>query len=124
MTDWYYGTGGRIYLSPRARQVYLKSKENLLCPESDIVPSGALDEFLDMDTDTKRGRLAIRQLSLLRWILRFDLDIHTEPYNAELTPKEIAFLKICDVDINKHPPFRGNWDRVATARNDRRGFTQ
>lgn len=64
-----------------------------------------------MNTDTKRGRLAIRQLSLLRWILRFDLDIHTEPYNAELTPKEIEFLEICDVDINKRP-FRGNWDRV------------
>ena len=121
MTKWYYGTGSGIFLSPMARDVYLTAKVNLLCPRPEIVPDGALSEFPDArDEEEARGRLAIRQISLLRWVMRFDLDIRTEPYNAHLTPKEIEFLDLCDIDLNKRP-FKGNWRHVEGDANANRG---
>jgi hypothetical protein len=111
-TEWYYGTGSGLFLSRRTRDLYLKTKVNLLCPKHEIVPAGALDEFqYARDTEEKRGILAIRQLSLLRWVMRFDLDIRTEPYNTDLTPKEIELLELCNIDPNKLP-FKNNWQRA------------
>jgi hypothetical protein len=109
MTKWYYRTSGGIFLSPRARPVYLKAKVNLLCPETEIEPAEALADFPDArTTEEARGRLAIRQLSLLRWVMRFDLSIHTEPYNAYLMPMEIEFLRRCEIDLHKRP-FKDKW---------------
>lgn len=45
MTHWYYGRRGGIYLSPHVRSLYLRAKENLLCPETEIKPEKALEKF-------------------------------------------------------------------------------
>jgi hypothetical protein len=96
MTGWYYGSSGGIYLSPRARSLYLRAKENLLCPEDEIKPDGALNEFPHArNINEQHSLLSIHQLSLLRWVMRFDLDIRTEPYNTQLMPKEMELLKSC-----------------------------
>jgi len=109
MTHWYYGKSGGIYLTPNTRSLFLKVKGNLLCPVAEIEPDGALDEFPHTnDINKRRGQLALRQISLLRWVMRFDLDIHTKPYHPELTPREMRLLNKCGINLNKKP-FKGNF---------------
>jgi hypothetical protein len=114
-TQWYFDEAGGIFLSPRARPLYLTAKENLLCPDSEVRPHGALAELDEQKgADWARGRLAIRQFTLLRWVMRFDLSVHTEPYDEELTPKDIEFLRECGhLDIDKRP-FKGKWRKQPT----------
>ena len=109
MTRWYYDRSGGIYLCPHVRSLYLQAEENLLCPETEIKPEKALEEFAHTcDITERRVLLAIHQLSLLRWVMRFDPDIHTEPFNAKLMPKETQLLKDCDINPYK-APFKGYW---------------
>jgi len=66
ITKWYYGKAGGIYLAPKTRCIYLRVKENLVCPETDIEPKGALDElsreFPDVhNNDERRSLLGLRQ---------------------------------------------------------------
>jgi hypothetical protein len=108
-TDWYYGTpdnpkGYGVFLSDRARRVYLAAKENLICPLEDIRPAAVREHVQkERDVDRTRGEMSIRQLSLLRWVMRFDLEVHTEPYFAELDADAIEFLRACDIDIERGP---------------------
>jgi hypothetical protein len=108
-TDWYYGTpakpvGNGLFLSDTARRVYLKAKKNLICPPELIEPERVRDHVrAEPDPGRARGEMSIRQLSLLRWVMRFDLDVHTEPYVAGFTPDEIEFLSACGIDIDKRP---------------------
>jgi len=108
-TDWYYGVGpdgkgNGIFLSEPARRVYLKAKENLICPVAEIEPAAAREhvEAAD-DAEAARGDMSIRQLSLVRWVMRFDLDVHSDPYVGEFDARERAFLEACDIDLTKRP---------------------
>jgi hypothetical protein len=108
-TDWYYGTaanpvGHGLFLSDRARRVYLAAKRNLACPADEIQPQDVRESVQRAtDVERERGAMSIRQLSLLRWVMRFDLDLHTEPYFANVGENEIAFLEFCDIDVNRAP---------------------
>jgi hypothetical protein len=108
-TDWYYGTaanpvGHGLFLSDRARRVYLGAKRNLVCPADEIQPKSVRDNIhREADLEAARGAMSIRQLSLLRWVMRFDLDLHTEPYFANVGDDEIAFLEFCDIDVDRAP---------------------
>ncbi|MCV2488540.1 hypothetical protein OF117_04120 [Geodermatophilus sp. YIM 151500] len=110
MTEWYYGKSGGIFLAPKTRELYLAVKENLCCPEPKIRPAGALEEEMSGgdDSDRARGYLAIHQMSLLRWVMRFDLDIHTQPYNATLTEKQKELVEDSGIHLDKRP-YKGNW---------------
>jgi hypothetical protein len=108
-TDWYHGTketgkGYGLFLSATARRVYLKAKKNLVCPVDDIEPESVRDHIKRAENvDDARGEMSIRQLSLLRWVMRFDLDLHTEPYFADFDRQEEAFLRSCGIDLSRRP---------------------
>jgi hypothetical protein len=113
-TDWYYGTGASptghgLFLTDRARRVYLKAKRNLVCPPEAIEPPQVRGRVLAApDLETARGEMSIRQLSLLRWVMRFDLELHTEPYFSDFDQDEAAFLASCGIDLR-----RGKWRRYS-----------
>lgn len=110
-TEWYFPEGGGIFLSARVRTLYFTAKKNLLCADPDVVPPQALEELVRSAGGAEaRGRLAIRQFSLIRWIMRFDLDVHTEPYNETLSRGDIAFLEGGGIKLDTKP-FRGRWKR-------------
>jgi hypothetical protein len=112
LTRWYYGDSGGIFLYPKTRALYLKVKRNLLCPDNNIEPKEALKElmkkFPNMPISEQRSQLAIRQISLLRWVMRFDLSIETPPYFSKLLPAEKQLLESCRIEADK-PPFKGHW---------------
>lgn len=119
-TDWYYGTGEGpvghgVFLTDRARRVYLMAKTNLVCPPEEIEPAQVRDRVLAApDPDRARGAMSIRQLSLLRWVMRFDLQLHTEPYFGDFDRDEAAFLASCGIDLRQRPGRR--WSNVANER--------
>jgi hypothetical protein len=108
-TDWYYGTpdnpkGYGVFLSDRARRVYLAAKENLICPLADIRPPTVRERVQqEKDVDRARGAMSIQQLSLVRWVMRFDLEVHTEPFFADVDDEAVDFLRACDIDIERRP---------------------
>jgi len=121
-TDWYYGTaanpvGHGLFLSDRARRVYLSAKRNLVCPAEEIQPESVRANVeREADVEAARGAMSIRQLSLLRWVMRFDLDLHTEPYFANVGDDEIAFLESCDIDVDRAP-----WNKWLKRKDERSG---
>jgi hypothetical protein len=58
-TDWYYGAaanpvGHGLFLSDRARRVYLGAKRNLVCPAEEIQPESVranVEREADVDPD-------------------------------------------------------------------------
>ena len=115
-TDWYYGKDEGLpsgpFLTPRARGVYFKAKRNLLCPVGEIEPESNRHYVLSSPEgeEAARGRLSIRQFSLVRWVMRFDIQLHTDPYLETLNEHDLAFLDACGIDWREEP-FR-EWARI------------
>jgi hypothetical protein len=104
LTDWYYDCGNGMLLTEATRNIYLRAKRNLTCPDAELVPS-SLRESVARGGDPERGWATIGQLSLLRTSMRADVEIFTQPYDEELDEEDVAFLKACKIDLNR-PPWR------------------
>lgn len=105
-TDWYYQSGGGMMLEQLSRNVYFEAKDNLIRPVEELTPKesrGRLMSLSGTELEVERGRLAQRQLSLLRTQLKSDLAIFGEPYGPKLGEEDRAFLRHCHVDINRKP---------------------
>jgi hypothetical protein len=104
LTDWYYNKGHGMLLTERTRNIYLTAKRNLTCPVEKLEPA-SFKEQVALEGDTARSSRSIRQLSLLRTSMRADVEIYTQPYEEELSPDDIEFLRACKVDLDR-PPWR------------------
>jgi hypothetical protein len=108
-TDWYYGKGetkpSGPFLTPRARRIYFKAKRNLLCPVDEIQPESSREyvRTAPEGEDAARGTLSIRQFSLVRWVMRFDIQLHTDPYLETLNHQDLAFLESCGIEWQDEP---------------------
>ena len=105
-TDWYYQNGDGMLLEQLSRNVYFEAKDNLTRPVEEITPGESrerLSRLSGTDLEAERGRLAQRQLSLLRTQLKSDLAIFGRPYGPRLGEEDKAFLEHCHVDINRKP---------------------
>jgi len=99
MTSWYYEEGNGMLLGRETRQVYFHVKSNLICAPADFAPSSAvIDDHLD---DEERGRLCIRQLSLLRSAMRADLEIFGRPWGSDFGDEDRAFFRACKVRLSR-----------------------
>lgn len=116
-TNWYYGKeengkGYGPFLTARARKVYFKAKKNLICPIDKIEPKENREWVKQSrDVEAARGEMSIRHFSMVRWVMRFDIRLHTEPYSQELKELEIDFLDSCKIDWRGRP-FR-KWGKVS-----------
>jgi hypothetical protein len=75
-TDWYYENGDGMMLEQLSRNVYFEAKDNLIRPVEEITPEESharLRRLSGTELEAERGRLAQRQLSLLRIQLKSDL---------------------------------------------------
>jgi hypothetical protein len=103
-TDWYYGKGETKpygpFLTPRARGVYFKAKRNLLCPVDEIEPESNRQEVKRSPEgeEVARGTMSIRQFAIVRWVMRFDIQLHTDPYLQTFTDLDLDFLESCGID--------------------------
>lgn len=108
-TDWYFGTeeskANGPFLTARARRVYFKAKKNLICPANEIEPESNREEVRrsSMGEEAARGEMSIRQYSMVRWVMRFDIQLHTEPYEQELSDHDLDFLEACKVEWDRRP---------------------
>jgi hypothetical protein len=106
LTDWYYSNGDGMLLDRTSRSVYLQAKDNLIRSVAGVVPTVAARRIAALDPqqhDEAHGRLAQRQLSLLRTQLKTDLAIFGTPYGPSLDDEDRKFLKCCGVDLNRKP---------------------
>lgn len=106
LTDWYYENGNGMMLENASRTMYLRAKDNLVCPLADLVPQEARDRIRALDReqqDTARGTLAARQFSLLRTQLKSDVEVFGTPYGEPLKPEDRAFLVACTVNMRRKP---------------------
>lgn len=106
LTMWYYTDGNGMYLGDQTRKIYLKAKDNLICPDDALKPKMLRDVLHSLPAearDDKRGRLSIRQLSLLRARMRADLEVYSVLFFGPLEAEDKAFLEACDEDWRKKP---------------------
>lgn len=118
-TDWYYGKGESKpygpFLTPQARRVYFKAKRNLMCPADEIQPESNR-EFVKHSPDGEeaaRGTMSIRQFAIVRWVMRFDIQLHTDPYLQTLNDLDLAFLDSCDIDWRSEP--FNQWAKISSS---------
>lgn len=117
LTDWYYANGDGMLLPASTRSVYLRAKDNLVCPLDRLEPAAArrrLAELPEQDRDRERGLLSQRQLSLLRTQMKGDIAVFGRPYGPSLGVEDVDFLVGCGVDVRR-PPW-GGVARAATRR--------
>lgn len=104
-TKWYYRCGNGMYLGDGTRSLYLKSKDNLICPDSELQPSTLGDELKKLPEEhrsARRGEISIRQLSLLRARMRADLEVYGTLFR-KLESEDKEFLQSCGENLNKEP---------------------
>jgi len=116
-TDWYYGNADAKaygpFLTARARRVYFEAKRNLVCPVDEIQPESNREQVkrAEEGVDAARGTMSIRQFAIVRWVMRFDIQLHTDPYLQKLNQLDLDFLDSCDIDWRRAPFNR--WARTA-----------
>lgn len=107
---WYYENGNGMVLSKDTRTLYLQAKDNLVCPLTgkDYKPKLVREELKKTKPDKyerERGIRSIRQLSLLRTQMRFDLQKFAgKSYQiGKISPKEEKFLEECEIKLDSDP---------------------
>jgi hypothetical protein len=100
-TSWYYDNGNGMLLGQETRNLYLCAKKNLVCPFEKIEPKSLQTE--ERKTDEGRGRLSMRQLSLLRTRMKADLEIYGSYFFGKLEPDDKVFLKHCRQQLHRRP---------------------
>ena len=109
MTDWYFADGNGMLLKPVTRELYLNAKFNMVCNDKDLRldPTFGDDELaeksMEPERDLWRGRLAMRQLSLLRAQMRNDLAVFGDLYQKGLDNEDKAFLRAAGVNLRDKP---------------------
>jgi hypothetical protein len=94
-TKWYYENGNGMFLGENTRAVYLAVKDNLVCPARFFKPASiasTLESKSEQKQNDLRGRLSIRQLSLLRNRMKADLAVFGLLYHTDLNDTDIEFL--------------------------------
>lgn len=107
LTVWYFDQGHGLMLSSRTRALYLTAKKNLVCDVVAFQPESsraALAALAPTQLDAERGRLSVRQLSLVRTAMRADLAIFAKPWGSKLGDEDRAFLRACGLS-----PWRRPW---------------
>ncbi len=100
-TAWYYENGNGMLLGGGTRSIYLRVKDNLVCPIEHYEPESVrkkLEKMSHEEQEKERGRLSIRQLSLLRSRMKADLDVYGSAYHTELNDDDKALLRWCGED--------------------------
>ena len=100
-TSWYYENGNGMLLGEETRNLYLCAKKNLDCPFDKIEPKSLQTE--KRKTDEGRGRLSVRQLSLLRTRMKADLEIYGSYFFGKLEPDDKVFLEHCRQRLDRKP---------------------
>jgi hypothetical protein len=107
MSAWYFNQGHGMLLTQAARQMYFATKANLVADLDDLQPAIARERIKVQATDAKRewerGKLSIRQLSLLRTQMKADLDIYGRLYGKLPDDEDKAFIRYCKLNPNRRP---------------------
>lgn len=102
-TKWYYENGNGMLLGGGTRNIYLCVKDNLVCPVEYYKPESirtSLKMLSYEEQEKERGRLSIRQLSLLRNRMKADLEVYGPSYHTELDDDAKALLRCCAEDLS------------------------
>lgn len=102
-TAWYYENGNGMLLGDSTRNIYLRVKDNLVCPIDYFEPEtlrARLKSMSQEEQEKERGRLSIRQLSLLRSRMKTDLEVYGSPYHNKLDDNAKALLIRCGEDLS------------------------
>ena len=102
-TAWYYVNGNGMLLGGSTRSIYLCVKDNLVCPIDYYKPESTRTRLKMMsheEQEKERGRLSIRQLSLLRNRMKADLEVYGPTYHTELNDDAKALLRCCGEDLS------------------------
>jgi hypothetical protein len=105
-TAWYYENGNGMFLGDSTRCLYLRIKDNLVCPIEQYEPESIRKKLLAMSPEEQeqaRGYLSIRHLSVLRNRMKADLDVYGLPYHVDLDEDDRALLRLCGEDPSKKP---------------------
>jgi hypothetical protein len=117
MAKWYYKKGNGLLVGGDTRDIFLAAKENLVGGDDELKPPELRPNstLVEQERSTYRAKLAKRQLSLLRASMRSDLAVYGGLYYPDLSPKDRAFLRYCDVNLWRKPwrkPWRKKWRAV------------
>jgi hypothetical protein len=106
LTAWYFENGNGMLLGDGTRSIYLCVKDNLVCPLEFYEPQSIREKLQKLRPEEQgqaRGKLAIRQLSLLRTRMRADLSIYGVPYHSGLDEDDKALLRHCREKLSAKP---------------------
>jgi hypothetical protein len=116
MSAWYFNQGHGMLLTRDARQMYFAVKENLVAKLDDVQPEIARRRISALESDEacqrERGKLSMRQLSLLRTQMKADLDIYGRIFGLPPTEEDRAFLRYCALNPDKRPWRRSRLERL------------
>jgi hypothetical protein len=102
-TAWYYENGNGMLLGGSTRTIYLRVKDNLVCPIDYFEPKSIrtrLKMMSNEEQEKERGRLSIGQLSLLRSRMKADLEVYGPPYHNKLDDDAKALLSWCGENLS------------------------
>ncbi len=105
-THWYYDRGNGMLLAGGTRSLYLRVKDNLVCPLEHYEPAVMRQKLAALPADAQacaRGYLSIQQLSLLRTRMKADLAVYGPPYHRTLTADDKALLRFCGENLYARP---------------------
>lgn len=104
LLSWYYKNGNGILLNGTTRNLYLVTKENLICTDDRLQPRSVRERVMGTDNNTAaRGELSIRQLSLLRTRMKADLAVFGAFYFGQLNGEDREFLRHCGEQLWRKP---------------------
>lgn len=122
---WYYENGYGMMLEGSTRNLFLAVKDSLVSPIEEVRPKLArktLAELMDeselqldnrqREIEVFRGRLSIKQLSLLRTRMKADLEVFGVHYFGDLDDYQRELLQECGESLWKKP-WRNPWRRQA-----------
>jgi hypothetical protein len=122
MNDWFYDGGRGIFLSPKARDLYVATKANLLSDPTKMKPDTLAYEMVGLSTEEaerRQGCQCLRHLSLLRAQLKTDITFHPGyRYYRRLDKYDRAFLRACGVS-----PWSSPWRRTLARYRQRKPFS-
>jgi hypothetical protein len=119
MTDWYFTDGHGMLLDSVTREIYLRAKTNLVCPDEKLEPPVASGS--KKISEKEREDLSISQFSLLRSQMKKDVEVYGVPFHADLSDTEKEFLRLCGADLRR-PPWSVPWYQVRKPRSRRDDF--
>jgi hypothetical protein len=121
MTRWYHDDANGIFISVRARNLFLAYQHNLICSISDMEPGILADQLSAMpivDAERRRGCINYRHANLLRNQLKDDLVLHSGfVIYYKVRSGDQAFLRSCGLSPWRHPwrSYRLSWRNAKTS---------